>query len=301
MYYDLNKDVFRKRLILEASYKKKIKNKGEEKLINDFLLDLAKSLKMKTINGPFISSATGNAKPIHEGYEGQVVWAESGADIYVWTKYNFLTVDIYSCKDFNTEKTINFIKKYFDIKDFTYKETPDELYRKFENKIELKSTKVKGSGIFAKEEIKKGDILSYVDGQIYFSKKESQINSLVKDHAIPFSKYFYRNSFNSLSVKFNHSCDPNCYIKDLFFVTAMRDIKKGEELTMSYSLFCNSDWQNPEGKCFCKSKKCYGKIVPWRDLTKEDKEKYIPFTADWILFEEMKKNGYLDNLKNSLK
>ena len=120
------------------------------------------------------------------------------------------------------------------------------------------------------------------------------------NHAIPFHEYFYRNGFNTNAVKLNHSCDPNCYVKDLFFVTTMRDIQPGEELTYSYSLFCNSDWQNPEGKCFCGSDNCHGKILPWNELPKDEKLKYLPYTADWIIFEQMKEKGFIKKLEDLL-
>jgi hypothetical protein len=80
----------------------------------------------------------------------------------------------------------------------------------------------------------------------------------------------------------------------------MRDIQKGEEVLMSYSLFTNSDWKVPGGKCLCGDVKCYGDIVPWRNLTQEDKIKFLPYTTDWILYEEMKERGYLDRLKDDL-
>lgn len=298
MHYNVCPEVFRKRLMVEGLYNEKIDSK---KRVADFLLDLAKELGMDIINGPFVSSAQEKgARALHDGYEGAVIWAESGANIYVWARFSFLTVDIYTCKDFDTDQAIRFVKKYFSIDDFAYYELPDPMVLNYETKVEKKDVLDKGSGMFAKEFIPANTAVSYVDGPIMFAEKESLVPFFAKDHAVPFSKFFYRNGFNSLAVKFNHSCDPNCYFKDLFFVTTIKDIEQGEELTYSYSLICNNDWQNPEGKCFCGSKNCYGKIVPWRDLTKEDKIKFLPYTSDWILFEEMKKHGMVDDLKKVL-
>jgi S-adenosylmethionine/arginine decarboxylase-like enzyme len=290
-------EIFRKRLVIEGIYGVEI---ADKEFVNNFLVDLAEKLQMHIINGPFISSATGKAKPIHDGYEGQVVWAESGANTYIWTRYNFATVDIYSCKDFDTEITLNFVKDYFQLTSFSFYEIPDPIVFDYGQKIETRGNSGKGAATFAKEFIPANTIVSYVDGQVMFAQKESLIPAFAKNHVVPFSKFLYRNAFNSLAVKFNHSCDPNCYVRDLFFITTMRDIQPGEELTYSYSLICNSDWQNPEGQCLCGYKLCYGKIVPWRDLTSEDKVKFLPYTADWILLEEMKEKGMVDNLKNSL-
>lgn len=296
MNSNLAPEIFRKRLILEGKYTKNIDN---EKFVSDFLVDLSREMDMTVIHGPFISSATGKAAPIHEGYEGVLVWAESGANTYIWTKFKFFTVDVYSCKDFDSLKAIDFIKERFGVSEFSYYEIPDPNI-KSDSRVELRSTDNKGVGLFAKDFIPAHTIISYVDGQIHYAEKESLVYEHAKDHAIPFSKYFYRNGFNTHAVKLNHSCNPNCYVKDLFFIKTIRDISPGEELTYCYGLFCNSDWTNPENKCFCGSVGCLGKILPWRDLPYDFKKEHVNHTADWILFEEIKKKDLVQNILERL-
>ena len=297
MNSNLAPEIFRKRLIIEGKY---IVDITDEQFITDFLTDLSTELEMTIIAGPFISSATGKTIPLHDGYEGSLVWAESGANTYIWTRSKFCTIDIYSCKEFDTDKAINFIRERFGITEFSYYELPDPLSAKQDFRIELRESGDKGSGVFAKEFISKGTTISYVDGQIHYAGKESEVYVHASNHAVPFHKYFYRNGFNTHAVKFNHSCEPNCYVKDLFFVTTMRDIQSGEELTYCYGLFCNSDWENPEGICHCGSKECLGKILPWRGLPRNFKVKYFDYTADWVLFEEAKTKGLLEQLKKSI-
>ncbi|MEN9582074.1 MAG: hypothetical protein RL641_28 [Candidatus Parcubacteria bacterium] len=297
MNSNLAPEIFRKRLVIEGKYTADIQ---DEQFVTDFLSDLSKELEMTIIAGPFISSATGKTIPLHDGYEGSLVWAESGATTYIWTHSKFCTVDIYSCKDFDTDKAIAFIKNRYGITEFSYHELPDPLSMSEDKRIELRDTENKGSGVFATAPIPKGTVISYVDGQIHYAKKESEVYRHASDHAVPFHRYFYRNGFNTAAVRLNHSCEPNCYVKDLFFVTTMRDIEPGEELTYCYGLFCNSDWQNPEGVCRCGSKDCLGKILPWRELPQDFKTKYFDYTADWILFEEMKSKGILEQFKKTI-
>ncbi len=296
MNSNLAPEIFRKRLIIEGKYTAEITS---AQFVEDFLSDLSREMEMTIIAGPFISSATGKAILLHDGFEGSLVWAESGANTYIWSNSKFCTVDIYSCKDFDSEKAINFVRERFGIESFSYFEIPDPIARQ-DSRIELQNTENKGIGIFAKEPIPKGTVISYVDGQVHFAEKESEVYVHASNHAVPFHKYFYRNGFNTDAVRLNHSCEPNCYVKDLFFVTTMVDIKEGDELTYCYGLFCNSDWQNPEGVCHCGSESCLGKIVPWRELPAEFKKKYIDYTADWILFDEMKKEGFIEDLKNTM-
>ena len=60
----------------------------------------------------------------------------------------------------------------------------------------------------------------------------------------------------------NHSCDNNCDYdgKGLkLWVKAIRDIKKGEELTCDYGFGYDENYK--QFKCKCKSKNCCGYIV----------------------------------------
>ena len=61
----------------------------------------------------------------------------------------------------------------------------------------------------------------------------------------------------------NHSCDPNCEVLDTsktkIWITAMKDIKKGEELSYDYGFGFDSNYK--DHKCKCGSKNCVGFIV----------------------------------------
>ena len=59
-----------------------------------------------------------------------------------------------------------------------------------------------------------------------------------------------------------HSCSPNCEVEGTGFkiwVTAIRDIKKNEELTYDYGFSYDSDYK--QFPCKCRSKNCCGYIV----------------------------------------
>jgi len=61
----------------------------------------------------------------------------------------------------------------------------------------------------------------------------------------------------------NHSCDPNCEVLDIsktkIWITAMKNIKKGEELSYDYGFGFDSNYK--DHKCRCGSKNCVGFIV----------------------------------------
>ena len=59
----------------------------------------------------------------------------------------------------------------------------------------------------------------------------------------------------------NHSCEPNCEsekVRGRIWITARRDIAKGEELTFDYG-FDVENWK--EHPCLCGTKRCVGYIV----------------------------------------
>jgi SET domain-containing protein len=63
---------------------------------------------------------------------------------------------------------------------------------------------------------------------------------------------------HGMAMFINHSCDPNCVTEQddngRVWVTAVRDIKAGEELTYDYLLYDGDD----DAPCHCGSPKCRG-------------------------------------------
>ena len=113
--------ITRQRLVIEARYSAAV---SEEK-VKKYLLDLAAELRMTIhpdLKEPIITSATGKSDPIHDGFEGAIFWVESGASIYVWERFNFLTVDIYTCKRFDNQKAVDFTAKFFRTTELEWRE-----------------------------------------------------------------------------------------------------------------------------------------------------------------------------------
>jgi SET domain-containing protein len=92
----------------------------------------------------------------------------------------------------------------------------------------------------------------------------------------------------------NHSCTPNCEAlqsRGRIWLTAVRDIKEGEELTFNYG-FDLENWH--EHECRCGSERCIGFIVGeeyWSELKNilEERAKKV---------RELKKNGQLNGHLN---
>lgn len=89
---------------------------ADKSLVRKALLNLPILLQMKRISNPQVLWYSGLI-PADCGVSGIVMIAESHISIHTFCKKGFLTADVYSCKLFDTEKTINYFKKTFELND----------------------------------------------------------------------------------------------------------------------------------------------------------------------------------------
>ena len=145
--------------------------------------------------------------------------------------------------------------------------------------IIVKNAGKKGKGVFATNPIKKGQVV--IKWNIKHELNRDDLRSLSrydKDHL----NYIGRGKYIVMSSpeKFvNHSCNPNTYVKNGKDV-AIRNIKKGEEITSDYSVNSLEKWQMT---CYCKSKNCR-KIIKgdYRELDDRTIEKLKPYLQNWF-------------------
>ncbi|MBI3341600.1 SET domain-containing protein [Candidatus Curtissbacteria bacterium] len=158
---------------------------------------------------------------------------------------------------------------------------------------EIKKTEHKGLGVFAKKEIVAGTIIGDYLGKVV---KTAQ-HDLQKDKGEIYLMYYTDEASIYPDLKkpgthlLNHSCQPNCWIyiyqgHTLFFT--LREIKPGEELTISYLLDPKDETCNPcVHDCKCASKLCtgtmhtskekYGKWQKFQNSQKKTKIKKVAF------------------------
>lgn len=144
---------------------------------------------------------------------------------------------------------------------------------------QIKKTKAKGLGVFAKKEIKAGTIIGDYLGKVI---KTSDYD-LASDKKGLYLMYFtdqaciYPNLKKPGPHLLNHSCTPNCWIyihhgHTLFFT--LRNIDPGEELTISYLLSPKDENCKPcTHSCKCDSTFCTGTM----HLTQDKYEKWQEF------------------------
>ena len=122
-------------------------------------------------------------------------------------------------------------------------------------------------GLCAAKNIKTGDrIIEYVGKKILneHAEKDKKYGFKVTYLFTLNEKYVLDGDFKFNTARLiNHSCDPNCEVLDSsktkIWITAMKDIKKGEELSYDYGFSYDCNYK--DHKCKCGSKKCVGFIV----------------------------------------
>jgi uncharacterized protein len=123
----------------------------------------------------------------------------------------------------------------------------------------IRSSAIHAAGCYTTQAIKKGSRVCEYDGP-RFTKDEA--NERYKDR---FITYLFSCGNDGMVIDgfgtamfINHSCDPNCESEDIggrIFVTAVRNIAAGEELTYEYNLHDSDD---SDEDCYCGAPKCRG-------------------------------------------
>lgn len=148
-------------------------------------------------------------------------------------------------------------------------------------KLEVQKTVRYGFGTFAKANVKKGDLLLVLSGYVMRVSEEEKLPGSLSDNGIQITEDL------SLAISkkeelgginfFNHSCDPNVGIKGQIFLVAMRNIKKGEEVTFDYAttLYKSKRGKSYNLECLCGKDNCRGVITnsDWKNKGLQKKYK----------------------------
>ena len=140
----------------------------------------------------------------------------------------------------------------------------------------VKNSRIHGAGVFATCDIKKNkSIIEYIGEKI--TKKEGDLRSERRIRRFLNSKkegsvYIFElnkrydidgSPLYNKARYINHSCDPNCevnIINNRIWITSIKNIKKGEELSYDYGYeFDKDDYK--DHLCRCGSKICLGFII----------------------------------------
>jgi S-adenosylmethionine decarboxylase len=104
--------VFGKHLTIDAYgiERKKLEN---HKGVFDLLDELPAKLGMRKLTIPYVVFCEGGNKKGDWGLSGFIMIYESHISCHTWPELGYVSMDVYSCRDFDEEKTIKFLKRYW--------------------------------------------------------------------------------------------------------------------------------------------------------------------------------------------
>ena len=141
-------------------------------------------------------------------------------------------------------------------------------------RIQTRRSGVHGKGVFAVQDIAQGEVLVEYTGEV-IGWQEAQDrhphDPLQPNHTF----YFHVDEDRVIDANYggnsarwiNHSCDPNCFADEQdgrIFITALRNIKAGEELNYDYGLIIEERYTKKlkaEYPCWCGSTNCRGTLL----------------------------------------
>lgn len=110
---DLAPEIYRQRMVIEGLCKEPITDND----IKDYLSKLSEVLEMKALVEPVTHRSD------KYGEAGWIHWESSGAHFYAWEQPRlFFSVDIYTCKPFESDTAVAFTKTYFQADELEFKE-----------------------------------------------------------------------------------------------------------------------------------------------------------------------------------
>ncbi|MFA6430133.1 MAG: SET domain-containing protein [Candidatus Paceibacterota bacterium] len=155
--------------------------------------------------------------------------------------------------------------------------------------LEIKETKGKSKGVFAKRKINKGETLCIFGGYIV-TLIEEKVDSGIQIHDdLVLTSLDHKEPTDYV----NHSCNPNAGIKGQIFLVSTREIKKGEEICFDYAMCLYSKTEKPDYvfDCVCGDKNCR-KSITSNDWKIKDLQKRYKGYFQFFLQEKINKIQY---------
>jgi len=117
-----------------------------------------------------------------------------------------------------------------------------------------------GCGVFAREPIQKGELLSLWGGRVVAEHELDPNMPNFTQRILQIEEGFYLETPANLEPAdcFNHSCEPNVGFTGQIGLVAMRDIEAGEELNFDYAMCDGTPYD--EFVCYCGSEHCRGRV-----------------------------------------
>jgi len=153
-------------------------------------------------------------------------------------------------------------------------------------KIERRNSSLDRKGLFAKQHIFKDELLidfSSGPGKFVSLKESDALYNKGYDYMIQVNDDLFFAAVDDDDLEdedfINHSCEPNCGIRGSLQIVAMRDIKRGEEITFDYAMTESSSYSM---HCKCGKEKCRHIITGNDWMINALQKKYSGYFSEYL-------------------
>lgn len=162
--------------------------------------------------------------------------------------------------------------------------------------VSVKDSGVQGKGVFAEKGFLKDEVILEIDDS-HIVEDVSALTDYQQEYDCDYLSDGKTILMQSPEKFINHSCDPSTYIKTIRGkrkVFAMKNIKKGEEITYDYSI---NGYNDGTFECNCRNTNCR-KVYQGNffKLPKDIQLKYLPYLDSWFMKEHQEE---INKLKKS--
>ena len=142
-----------------------------------------------------------------------------------------------------------------------------------------------GKGVFAVKDITKNGVIAVFGGHVLTRKERDALPKSIRYLALGIDDDLFIGPVSTKETDdadwVNHSCDPNAGINGQIMLVAIRNIKKGEEITFDYVMSCSQKGEKRVlFSCNCTSPNCRKEITnhDWKNQGLQEKYKgYFSF------------------------
>jgi len=152
-------------------------------------------------------------------------------------------------------------------------------------KTEVRESPIHGRGLFAKEKIDQGEVVLVKGGHIVDRETlRREVTPKLGPVEIQIDDNFFivpvtADEREASMLYSNHSCDANLGMRGEITFVAMRDIKRGEELTHDWAMTDNDDYSI---ECKCGAPNCR-KAVTGKDWQRRElQKKYAGYFSAYL-------------------
>jgi SET domain-containing protein len=139
----------------------------------------------------------------------------------------------------------------------------------------IRRSKIHSDGCYTTESIKKRELVTeYTGPRITIKEADDIYEKSPRTYLFGLTDGEHVIDGDGVSAFINHSCDANCEADEIngqVLITAIRDIRAGEELCYDYNLYDGE--LDDESPCFCGAAKCRGSMYSEKELAKRSKAK----------------------------